>query len=140
VTQFGGLFRRYPPAFLTGFDEAELSAAGNVVSSLAAALPNALAAKFFNIRGVGTQDDTVSSVRWKFMTPPYVQLARPCLLQEPIIDDPMMAPGDGVQPAWTARLASLPTNQTTPVNLASFEHMFMMNDGAVLNRLGALIP
>jgi len=139
ATLFGGLWRRYPPAFLTGFDEAELTAAGNVVSQLAAPLPAALAAKFFNVRGVAAVNDTVSSVRWKYMTPPYVQLARPCLLQEPIIDDSTMVPGDGVQPAWTARLASLPASQTAPVNLATFEHMFMMNDSAVLNRLAALI-
>jgi hypothetical protein len=140
VTQFGGLFRRYPPAFLTGFDEAELSAAGNVVSALAAPVADpTLRPRFFNIRGVGAQDDTLSSVRWKFMTPPYVQLTRPCLLQEPIIDDPVMVPGDGVQPAWTTRLASLPPNQTTPVQLQFFEHMLMMNDPAVLNRLDALM-
>ena len=140
VTQFAGLFRRYPPAILTGFDEAELAAAGNVVSGLAARLQDpVLESKFFNIRGVGAQNDTLSSVRWKFMTPPYVQLTRPCLLQEPIIDDPVKVPGDGVQPAWTARLASLPAGQTTAVPLEFFEHMLMMNDGAVLNRLGVLI-
>ena len=110
-----------------------------MVSTLAAPLPPALAQKFFNIRGVGAQNDTVSSIRWKYMTPPYVQLTRPCLLQEPIIDDPVKVPGDGVQPAWTARLASLPAGQTTAVPLEFFEHMLMMNDGAVLNRLGTLI-
>lgn len=141
VTQFAGLFLRYPPNFLTGFKNAELSAAGNEVSRLAAPLPDpALVPKFFNIRGVGAAADTVSSVRWKFMTPPYVQLTRPCLLQEPIIDDPVLVPGDGVQPAWTTRLASLPAAQTPAVQLQFFEHMLMMNDPAVLNQLGALIP
>jgi hypothetical protein len=139
VTQFGGLFRRYPPAFLTGFDAAELAAAGNEVSALAAPLPLALAPKFFNVRGVQPVDDTVGSVRWKFMTPPYVQLARPCLLQEPIIDGPMV-PGDGVQPAFSARLASLPAAQVRTVGAPGIDHMFMMNHPAVLTELRILIP
>jgi hypothetical protein len=120
---------RYPPA--TGFAKGALAQGRTVVEALVQPLPAALEAKFFNIRGVRTKVDTVGSVTWDWLSP--VQFD-----QEPVTDVSLV-PGDDTQPAWSARLATLPANQIITVEGPDINHMFIMNCPETLAELGTLL-
>jgi hypothetical protein len=112
----------------TGFSTAELANAEQFVRDLVEPLKPALAEKFLNIRGIKPQPDTPGSTRWGFVPPDD---------PSPIQDGPAV-PGDGVQPAWTARLLGLP-NVTSLQNI-DLGHALMMNSAmtqaAIGNALG----
>ena len=118
---------RYPSN--TGFDLSELGHARDVVRKLASKLDPQIRHKLFNIRGVqkGVRE-TLGSIRWSWIPDD----------PEPITDEFLDA-GDDTQPAWTARLASLPANQVITVEEHDINHMFIMNHQEVLAKLGTLI-
>ena len=122
---------RYPPTPITGFDKGALARGGATINALVQPLPAALEPKFFNIRGVRTKVDTVGSVTWDWLSP--VQFD-----QEPVTDVSLV-PGDDTQPAWSARLATLPANQIITVEGPDINHMFIMNCPETLAELGTLL-
>jgi hypothetical protein len=121
---------RYPTN--TRFDAQELRRAGTLVSYLASSLQPSLAAKFINIRGDTNANDTVGSTAWDWVPP-----TEPT----PIADGPRV-PGDGVQPAWSARhlglFGSLPGNVIT-VRGNTVAHMMTMNSANTLVALGTVL-
>lgn len=122
---------RYPPTGMTGFDLQELKHAKDVVNELISPLPQVDEAKFFNVRGVRTVDDTVKRTTWDWLKPPSFD-------QEPIESEEDV-PGDDTQPAWSTRLATLPANQVRPIVADDIEHMYLMNHVQVLDELGTLL-
>src|SRR5260370_39591934 len=93
----------------------ELAQAMMIYHKLAAPLPPAVAGKFFSIRGVKSGPaDTVGSITWHLLPSP----------PSPIKDSSVV-PGDGIQPAWTTRLAKPGMNAPITVT-ADIDHMFMM--------------
>ena len=121
---------RYPGN--TGFDAVELKEAGRLVRYLASDLPPLLAPKFFNIRGDTQANDTVGSITWDFVPP-----------SDPTpITDVSSVPGDGVQPAWSARhlgLAQSHSGNVVTVKGSTVEHMTTMNSAKTLGELGVVL-
>jgi hypothetical protein len=117
--------QRYPTNM--GFNPQELAHALTVYHQLVAPLPPALVGKFFSIRGVKSgAADTASSITWHVMPSP----------PSPIKDSGV-APGDGTQPAWTARLAKPGMN--APITITgNLDHMFMMESPLAQQALLAL--
>ena len=131
--QTNGALSRYPAPGATGFDYAELAKGKALVRYLASALDPALAPKFVNIRGDTLANDTIGSTTWDWVPPTD---------PTPIVDGPTV-PGDGTQPAWSARHIglelALPANVIT-VKGSDVEHTFTMNSpktlGALADALG----
>jgi hypothetical protein len=126
--QTNGPQRRYPNGG-TGFDHGELERGRQVVGSLAGPLPPKLAVKFYNIRGILPVDGTTGSTSWRFVPPN---------APTPIADGPAV-PGDGVQPAWTARLVTLDPTHVITVTDQTAEHMFAMLSPKVQNEVGKIL-
>lgn len=120
---FNPLQRQYPDN--TGFDPNLVSDGRQVFQLLALPPLPRYAGKFFNIRGVQTDNDgvlqnTVQGITWQLLAnPPH------CPAVSPIDDDPRLGPGDDTQPAWSTRHAALPSTQWVNVK-AAIDHMFMM--------------
>lgn len=128
----GGLVR-YPTN--TGFALAELAFARAQFQQLSSPMPVSVTNRFHNIRGVTTaggmpEYETAAEVKWGWISPEF-DPSGPC----PITDSTWVA-GDGTQPAWTARLA--PQHAVT-VAADGLEHAFMMNNAAVVAKLGAIL-
>jgi pimeloyl-ACP methyl ester carboxylesterase len=119
---------RYPVNYR--FQHSELANACAVFREIAATLPATTKQKFYNIRGVqtrggGTVYETIHSQTWDWIPPNY----DPAVGPSPIEDDAVCA-GDGVIPAWSARLvSSLPENvRTVHGNIEhGFEHMDLLS-------------
>jgi hypothetical protein len=109
---------RYPTN--TGFDFTELSRALMTYQTIASPTPAAYANRFFDIRGVQSTGSTPGSITWKVLMGPLNPPA------SPITSGPG-CPGDDTQPAWTARLVTLGSNQVVPVR-GNVDHMFMMEE------------
>src|SRR5260370_17065921 len=93
----------------------ELAQAMMIYHKLAAPLPPAVAGKFFSIRGVKSGPaGPVGTITCHFRPRP----------PSPIKDSSVV-PGDGIQPAWTTRLAKPGMNAPITVT-ADIDHMFMM--------------
>jgi hypothetical protein len=127
-----GPYSRYPSASSSGFDAAELRKGKRLVRLLASYLDPLLAPKFVNIRGDDSANDTVGSTTWDWVPP-----------TDPTpIADASTAPGDGTQPAWTARHVGLanaiPANVMT-VTGSSVEHQSTMNSAATLAKLAGVL-
>jgi hypothetical protein len=125
-----GSLVRYPRN--TGFDAQELHQANRLVRYLASSLQPPLATKFINIRGDTNADDTIGSTTWGFVPP-----------TDPTpIADGSPVPGDGVQPAWSARhlglAGSLPGNVIT-VRGNTVAHMLTMNSAKTLCELSNVL-
>jgi hypothetical protein len=119
---------RYPATF--GFQKSELAIACAVVREIAAPLPATRNVKFFNIRAVQTEGgvtayQTIHGQTWSWIPSSY----DPGVGPSPIKDDSVCA-GDGVIPAWSARLVStLPENVRTVRGKIEegFEHMDLLS-------------
>jgi hypothetical protein len=127
---------RYPAYY--GFNSSYLSSGATQSRNLSSALPPTMAAKFYNIRGVQSQNGaklngTVVSQLWQRVPPSFDPDTDP----DPIEDQ--MGPGDGTQPAWTTRLLGLPNNQIITIVKHGLEHMVMMNDPDVQAAIAALL-
>lgn len=128
---------RYPT--LTGFDRAELDYARLQFQQLASPMDPDLLQKFYNIRGVRTEDDgetpvsdTVGGVTWD-----WIRTNFDASDASPIIDGAPV-PGDDTQPAWSARLATN-TDRCVTVKASDLEHAFLMNHESVLKEIHAIL-
>ena len=114
---------RYPAYY--GFDSGYLSNAMQASRELSSALPEEIAAKVYNIRGVQWEEgdviETVVSQLWQRVPPSF----DPDVDPDPIEDT--KGPGDGTQPAWTTRLLGLSDEQVITIKKGDIEHMVMMN-------------
>ena len=123
-----GALSRYPSG-ATGFDAKELVHAKKLVPVLASDLDPALAAKFINIRGDTTADDTAGSITWDWVPP----------TDPSPIDDGPDVPGDGTQPAWTTRHVGLAAANVITVTGADVEHTFIMSSPTTLGELAGVL-
>lgn len=119
---------RYPCDW--GFDKDELDKARQTYKLVAKPLTGATRQKFFNIRAVQTRRganafETIHEQTWKWISPDF----DPGRDDSPITDD-SVCPGDGVIPAWSARLVSTPSANVRTVRgdieRDKFEHMDLM--------------
>ena len=149
----GALLTRY----LTdvGFDKTELADANTLVTELVKPLDPTRIGKFYNLRGMNVglgglgavvlgdfielfdpqaaenliaTNDTVGSTRWQWV--PGAQ---------PTIVDGALVPGDGVQPAWTARQLGLPIQQVLTAKGPDVKHAVLMSSPSVLAKLGGVL-
>ncbi len=106
--------------------------------SSALADPNT-ASKFYNIRGIQSKNgnvlsDTVVAQLWERVP----ELFDPDTDPDPI--DDKNGYGDGVQPAWTARLLGLPDPAQQVITIVDdIEHMTMMNNSKVQEKIAELL-
>jgi hypothetical protein len=123
-----GSSTRYPSG--TGFDAQELSQAGKLVRYLASSLEPALAAKFINIRGDTTKDDTIGNTTWDWVPP-----------TDPTpIANGSTVPGDSVQPAWSARHLGLAgSGNVITVKGKTVTHMLTMYSPKTLGALSGVL-
>ena len=117
---------RYPPSY--GFDWDLLAAGHEAAQAVSKPLDPSVARKLWHIRGVQTdsgaaRNDTVVSQTSARIPADYV--ANP--FRDPI--DDTLGPGDGVIPAWSARLLGNP--QVTTITGDDLDHMDLMNYGPV---------
>jgi hypothetical protein len=133
-----GSMVRYPVN--TGFDLEELGYGRLLVRRMAGPMPGDLLRRFYNIRGVQLQDDgksilsdTVGSVSFGWISPDF-DAGDPCP-----VTDAAPAAGDGVQPAWTARLVSNDPARVITVSGTGLDHMFLMNYSGTIERLAAIL-
>lgn len=122
----GSLFR-YPAT--TGFNLYELDYARLQFQQMAAPMAPTQLAKFYNIRGVRTVNDTVGGLTWDWI-PPYPP--------SPIFDGASV-PGDDTQPAWTARLATNDPARCIAVTASDIQHVFLMSHPQVLDAIGSIL-
>jgi hypothetical protein len=120
------------------FDFGALNYAQSVYQSVAAPLTNAMAAKFYNIRGVQFKNGravngTVVSQTWEMVPPNF----DPDADADPLTD--IEGPGDNTLPAWSTRLLGLPPGHVITIKGANLEHMDLMNDSQVQNTIRGLL-
>ena len=128
---------RYPLQF--GFDFELLQKGKATAHNVARPFADpAIAAKFFNVRGVQSRNgqilnNTCVGQSWARISPAF----DPDLNIDPIEDK--MGPGDGTQPAWTARLLGLPASQIISVVGDEIDHATMLNVPSVQTKIAGLI-
>jgi len=134
-----GVLVRFPAN--TGFDLAELEYAEVQFKQLASAMSPAQSMKFHNIRGVTTLadaqtpvDNTVGSVTWGWIRSVFD--AR--FDASPIVDGPLV-PGDGTQPAWSARLVTNAQARWYTVRGTDVEHMVLMDHPQTRTAIEAIL-
>ncbi len=125
--------QRYPTQAQSGFDTAELAKAQNLfTNTLTSPLSPAQAAKFVNIRGDTTANNTLNTTTWKLVPP---------IAPSPIADS-SITPGDGTQPGWTTRdigLARQVPGNVITVSGGDAAHMIIMNSPQTLAHLAAIL-
>jgi len=124
--------QRYPTQPQSGFDTAELAKAANLFATLTSPLSPARAAIFVNIRGDTTANNTLSTATWQLVPP---------IAPSPIADS-SIAPGDGVQPAWTARdigLAKQVPGNVITVSGGGAAHAIIMNSPQTIAHVAAVL-
>jgi hypothetical protein len=133
-----GSLVRYPA--MTGFDRAELDYARLQAQQLVAPMAPNLAEKFFNIRGVVTEDDqqTPKNTTLGPVTCDWIPTSFDSTDPSPIVDGAKV-PGDGTQPAWSARLATNAPARCITVRASDIGHMFMMNNSRTLEALASIL-
>jgi len=124
--------QRYPTQAQSGFDTAELAKAANLFNALTSPLSPAQAARFVNIRGDTTANNTLNTATWRLVPP---------IVPSPIVDTSITW-GDGTQPGWTTRDIDLfrkaPGNVIT-VRGAAAAHFIIMNSPQTLAELAAVL-
>jgi hypothetical protein len=132
-----GSLVRYPG--LTGFDIGELDYAKLQFRTLASPMDSILLQKFHNIRGVKTTNDqvtpvnnTVGRVTWDWITSSFDASDT-----TPIEND-ILLPGDGTQPAWTTCLVTNGDRCVT-VKAENIDHAFLMNHTGVLETIQEIL-
>ena len=102
-------------------------------------LDPSIGSKFWNVRYVQTGDDgsdlnaTVVSQTWAEVNANF----NPDTDPDPITDTG--GAGDGVVPAWSARLIGLDNSHVVTVHAPGLEHANLMNEGVVQKELAALL-
>jgi pimeloyl-ACP methyl ester carboxylesterase len=127
---------RYPKNF--GFLSTELAPAKEAYQQVAAPLSAARNQKFFNVRAVKFENgtvvnDTINSVRWSWISKNF----KPGTDATPIRDE-YVCPGDGVIPAWSARLVTAPAGNVRTLT-GDLEHMDLMNAAEVQDELSNIL-
>ena len=128
---------RYPLDY--GFESSLLYRANVTARNISRAIADpAIAGKFYNIRGVQSSNgtvvnSTVVSVSWARISSDFDPDTDP----DPIEDK--MGPGDGTQPAWTARLLGLPAGHVITIVGDEVEHLRMMDRPRVQSKIAELI-
>ncbi|HUJ99351.1 MAG TPA: hypothetical protein VLV85_13980 [Stellaceae bacterium] len=130
---------RYPTD--NWFLSSQLPIANTVRQQITAPLPTNINAKFYNIRGVQTDDDgapidgTAVALSWDWIKPGF----DPDANVSPLAD--VRGTGDDTIPAWSARLVSTPKANIVTVfgEQEDFNHMFLMEQPAILLQLGGLV-
>jgi hypothetical protein len=124
-----------------------LAAGRDVAKEVAQPVDGAVAAKFYNIRGVQMsgrvpRNNTIVSTQWKRLPLNYNPDASPPI--DPLTDT--MGCGDSVQPAWGARLLQLMDkpycNDRIPhvITVAGdVDHVDLMNEDVVLEKLALIL-
>jgi len=136
-TNDGRKFRYHPEC---GFDMSLLNRARAISCDVSRPLGGATARKLFNIRGVQSRNGrvangTVVGVKWRRVTRDFDPNGA---VPSPFKD--VMGPGDGVQPAWGARLLRLPDPARQIITVkADLEHVTMMNKVPVQKALAPLL-
>ena len=129
---------RYPSNEITGFDPRELKNGARISAAMSNPLDPALAARFYNVRGVLDRGKTAGSARWKWIDPSYDPDSEPSPIE---LDEDV--PGDGTQPAWTARLLRADPaeakSHVIDVVAGDAEHAFLMESDALQNALAPLL-
>lgn len=130
---------RYPPDL--GFNPTLLRDALAVSQSISAPLDRSVAPKLFNVRGVQTtkagvvRNNTVVGIKWR-------RVARD-FNPDRAVPDPVknvLGAGDGVQPAWGARLLNLPKPKRQVITVrGGVEHANLMNDDLVLEAIAPIL-
>lgn len=124
--------QRYPTQAQTGFTLSELTRAATLFTTLTSPLSPAQAAKFVNIRGDTTRNNTLNTTTWRLVPP---------VAPSPI-DDTSITAGDGTQPGWTTRDIGLarqvPANVIT-VTGNDAEHVVIMDSPQTLAQLAAVL-
>jgi hypothetical protein len=127
---------RYPARL--GFSLEELKLGRNVCGQLVMDLPDELATKFFNIRGVQIGLDcealkqTICGTNWRLIEPDF----DPRQQESPITDE--LGAGDEVLPAWSTHLVTLPEENRITVQ-GVLHHSFILSSDKVQKALGALL-
>ncbi len=123
---------RYPKMTQSGFDMDELERAETLFAALTSPLSAAQAAKFVNISGDTTANNTLNTTTWERVPP---------ILPSPIVDT-SITPGDGTQPAWTTRdiglATQVPGNVITVVG-GDAEHSIIMDSPQTLAQVAAVL-
>ena len=120
-----------------GFSLDELKLGRDVCKQLVADLPDDLAKKFFNIRGVQTAlgrtlQQTICGTNWQLIDANF----DPRTQDSPITDK--LGAGDEVLPAWSTHLATLPSDNRKTV-AGILHHSFILSSGEVQDALGGLL-
>ena len=131
--------QRYPP--LTGFQSGLLSRGNATARKISSPLTDAaIAAKFYNIRGVQQRnnqdiDETAVGQFWARVSPWF----SPDFDPDPIQSVP--GPGDGTQPAWTTKLLGLPdpARQIITIKGDDVDHATMLDIARVRAKIAELI-
>jgi hypothetical protein len=124
--------QRYPTKAQSGFDTAELGQAATLFGALTSPLSAAQAARFVNIRGDTTANNTLNTTTWQLVPP---------IAPSPITDI-SITPGDGTQPAWTTRDIGLATQ--APLNVITVKggdaaHMIIMDSPQTMALVAAAL-
>jgi len=135
-----GQLVRYPAGY--GFQASELANACSLVREVAAPLRATVNQKLYNVRGVQTEAastayQTICGQSWDWIAPTY----DPGADTSPIRDESVCA-GDGVIPAWSARLISaLPQNVRTVRGKIEdgFEHMDLLSLPSIQAELSSIM-
>jgi hypothetical protein len=123
---------RYPTQTQSGFDPDELTKAAELFGQLTSPLSPAQAAKFVNIRGDTTANNTFSTTTWQLVPP---------ILPSPIADS-SLAPGDGTQPAWTTRdigLARQVPGNVITVTGGDTAHLIILDSPQTIAQVAAVL-
>lgn len=131
---------RYPRDW--GFVGAELNSARNTYQQVAQPLSSVTNVKFHNIRAVQRENGanafaTIHEQTWKWIDRHFDPLndATP-------IEDETVCPGDGVIPAWSARLVSTPPDNVHTIFGEiddGFEHMELMSCESIQDQIFAIM-
>lgn len=124
--------KRYPTPTQSGFDSGELAKAATLFAQLTSPLSPAQAAKFVNIRGDTTTNNTFSTTTWQLVPP---------ILPSPI-GDSSLAPGDGTQPAWTTRdigLAQQVPGNVITVTGGDTAHLIILDSPQTIAQVAAVL-
>jgi pimeloyl-ACP methyl ester carboxylesterase len=127
---------RYPRDW--GFVDGELGHARTTYQQVAQPLSPVTNVKFHNIRAVQRKNGanafaTIHEQRWQWIDRDFDPLA-----DETPIEDKTVCPGDGVIPAWSARLISTPPDNVHTVFGEiddGFEHMDLMSCESIQNQI-----
>jgi hypothetical protein len=112
------------------------------LDEIAAPLSNAKSGKFYSIRGIQRQggvsaNQTIHEQRWGWIPSNFVPGSQP----SPIVDTSVCA-GDGVIPAWSARLVSTPATNIRTVRGEiedGFEHMDFLSLPSIQAEIGDIM-